>query len=323
MIICTLPVSRALLALCGAALLLPGCIKISPMIPSWPEAANAPPRGELTLAPDSFYIVEAQINGHPVRLRVDPGYSGIVLNPGAAARIGLERSIWENDVLVGPVRMQGETGVAPVIIGTATDTRRIIWFDKDITPAADGIINMAHLPYERVTLRLRAERPGESDIVLPTVPDGFWSVTHHQRVGERTIEVRFGLDVPRTVVTASTGAQLADLYGGAWAGEAFPHLIGFFVERPVRPMAFSRTVTLGGLTLDQALVRASDWRGRNVLPTDPPADPSEIVVTGEGGKTKAIYNAILGQDLLSRCSSISYESGTRVLTLRCLAGGAG
>lgn len=313
-------VRLARLGLCGAALLLAGCIRISPMIPSWPKTEAAVPRGELKLAPDGDYIVEAQINGHPVRLRVDPGYSGIVLNPGVAARVGLQRSIWENDVLVGPVRMQGETGVAPVVIGSAADTRRIIWFDKDISSAADGIINMAHLPYERVTLQLRPERAGEADIVLPTTPDGFWSITHHQRVGERTVEVRFGIDVPRTVVTASTGAQLANLYGGAWAGEAFPYLIGFFVERPVRPMAFSRPVTLGGLTLNQALVRASDWRGRNALPTDPPADGSEIVVTGEAGKTRAIYNAILGQDLLSRCSSISYATGTRVLTLRCSSG---
>jgi len=313
----------ARIGVCGAVFLLGGCIKISPMIPSWPKTEAATPRGDLNLAPDSGHIVQAQINGHPVRLRVDSGYSGIVLNPDVAARIGLERSIWENDVLVGPVRMQGETGVAPVVIGTATDTRRITWFDKNITSAADGIINMAHLPYERVTLQLRPERPGEADIVLPTTPDGFWSITHHQRVGERTIEVRFGIDVPRTVMTASTGAQLANLYGGAWRGEAVPHLIGFFVERPVRPMAFSRPVTLGGLTLNQALVRASDWRGRNALPTDPPADASEIVVTGEAGKTKAVYNIILGQDLLSRCSSMSYATGTRVLTLRCLARAAG
>jgi hypothetical protein len=303
----------------GALLLATACIKISPMIPSWPEAAV--PQGALTLAPDSKYIVEAQINGHPVRLRVDSGYTGIVLNPGVAARIGLQRSIWENDVLVGPVRMQGETGVAPVTIGSAADTRRIVWFEQDITQQADGIINMAHLPYEQVTLQLRAERPGESDIVLATKPDGFWSITHHQEVGERLIEVRFGVDVPRTVVTASTGAQLANLYGGAWTGEAFAHRIGFFVERPVRPMAFRNVVTLGGMTLDQALVRASDWRGRNALPTDPPADPSEIVVTGDKGKTRAVYNAIIGQDLLSRCSSITYVGQSRVLTLRCLPGG--
>lgn len=315
-------VSLARLVMSGAALLLAtACIKISPMIPSWPKAAT--PAGALTLAPESGYLVAAQINGHPVRLRVDPGYSGIVLNPDVAARIGLEPSIWENDVLVGPVRMQGETGVAPVTIGTATDTRRITWFDKTITPAADGIINMAHLPYENVTLLLQPERPGETDIVLPTQPDGFWSITHHQLVGDRKIEVRFGIDIPRTVVTASTGAQLANLHGGSWAGDAFPHAIGFFVERPVRPMGFARTVTLGGLPFNQALVRGSDFRGRNALPTDPPADPSEIVVRGDAGKTRAVYNALLGRDLLSRCSSISYANQSRVLTLRCLPGAAG
>jgi hypothetical protein len=137
--------------------------------------------------------------------------------------------------------------------------------------------------------------------------------------GRPQIEVRFGLDIPRTVVTASTGAKLAELHGGSWAGEAFAHVIGFFVARPVRPMAFARMVTLGGLSFDRALVRGSDFRGRNALPTDPPADPSEIVVRGDAGKTRAVYNALLGQDLLSRCSSISYATQSRVLTLRCLA----
>lgn len=290
------------------------------MIPSWPAAAS--PRGELTLALDNAFIVQAQINGHPVRLRVESGYSGIVLNPDVAARIGLVRSVWENDIMVGPVRMQGETGVAPVTIAAATDTRRIVWFDRNITAAADGIINMAHLPHERVTLRLRPEQAGETDISLATLPDRFWSITHHQRVGERSIQVRFAVDTPRTVMTASTGARLASLFGGAWAGDAFPHVVGLFVERPVRPMAFSRPVTLGGLTLTSALVRARDFRGRNVLPSDTPADPTEIVVTGEAGRTSAVYNAIIGQDLLSRCSSISYATGTRVLTLRC-AGAVG
>jgi hypothetical protein len=59
-------VGMARIFLAGAALLLAtACIKISPMIPSWPKAAA--PQGALTLAPDSGYIVAAQINGHPVR----------------------------------------------------------------------------------------------------------------------------------------------------------------------------------------------------------------------------------------------------------------
>jgi hypothetical protein len=311
-------VSLARLLVSGAALLLASaCIRISPMIPDWPKAVV--PQGALTLAPEGDHIIMAQINGHEVRLRVDPGYEGIILNRDVAERIGLQRSIWENDVLVGPVRMEGETGVAPVTIGAASDTRRIIWFDKNVTTGADGIVNMAHLPYENVTLQLRPERPGEADIVLQTTPDGFWSITHHQQMGDRRIEVRFGLDIPRTVVTASTGAKLAELHGGSWAGEAFPHVIGFFVERPVRPMAFARPVTLGGLSFSRALVRGSDFRGRNALPTDPITDASEIVVRGDAGKTRAVYNALLGQDLLSRCSSISYATGSRVLTLRCLA----
>jgi hypothetical protein len=85
-------VSLARLLVSGAALLLAGaCIRISPMIPDWPKAVV--PQGALTLAPESHHIIEAQINGHEVRLRVDPGYEGIILNRDVAERIGLQRSI--------------------------------------------------------------------------------------------------------------------------------------------------------------------------------------------------------------------------------------
>jgi predicted aspartyl protease len=56
------------------------------MIPSWPQAAV--PQGALILAPESGHIIAAQINGHAVRLRVDPGYEGIVLNRDVAERSG-------------------------------------------------------------------------------------------------------------------------------------------------------------------------------------------------------------------------------------------
>jgi hypothetical protein len=298
----------------GLLLTLPGCI-ISPKIPSWPEG----PQGTLTLNAAEGFIIPAQINGHPVRLRVDTGYSGVVLNPSVAARIGIPRSMFDASMRVGPVRVEGQTGVAPVTIGHASDERRILWFEKDMAADADGVINIASLPHESVTLQLRPAQAGETAFELHTTPMGFWSLAHDLRVGERDIEVRFALDVPRTLLTAAAGAQLAAHHGGEWSGEPFEHRVALDVRRPVRPMAFSRPVAIANLRLSEALVRTSDNRGRETLPTDD-ADPGEIVISGSGRTSRAYYTAIIGRDHLAACSSLTYTGRTRVLTLRCRAG---
>jgi len=82
-------------------------------------------------------------------------------------------------------------------------------------------------------------------------------------------------------------------------------------------MAFSRPLLVGNLAIDRALVRTSDFRGNRALPTDPDADPSEVVVTGQGRRTRALFTAILGADILSRCSSLTYVGVARTLTMRC------
>jgi hypothetical protein len=298
---------------CALLLLaLAGCV-VSPMIPAWSGA----PQEQLTLTRESGFIVPATVNGQPVRLRVETGYAGVVLNPDVAARVRLRESIFENDIMLGPVRVQGHTGVAPLGIGGQSDSRRIVWFDSDITAGADGVINIADLPYASVTLQLGAPRPGEVETSLATIPSPFWNLTHRIQAGREEIIVRFLLEAQDTLLTAAAGAHLAPLHGGSWSGDPFAHTIRFGISRPVRPMAFSRPLLIGNLAIDRALVRTSDFRGNFALPTDPAADPGEVVVTGQGRRTRAQFTAILGADTLSRCSSLTYVGVARTLTLRC------
>jgi hypothetical protein len=155
-------------------------------------------------------------------------------------------------------------------------------------------------------------------ITLHTTPDpGFWSLVYKHRVIDKDVDVRFLLSAPRTLLTAAAAAHLATQHDGNWSGEAMPYLVAFDVTRPVRPMTFGRPIDISGLIVAQALVRTSDFRGQYALPTDASADPSEIIVTGRAGRTSAVLNAIIGQDLLSSCASISYVGATRMLTLLC------
>jgi hypothetical protein len=63
-------------------------------------------------------------------------------------------------------------------------------------------------------------------------------------------------------------------------------------------------------------VRISDSRGNASCPRCP-ADPDEIVVTGEKERQKARYDLSLGMDWLSACSSLSWDNRARVMTLNC------
>ena len=297
----------------GALILSGAACTVEKMIPSWPGGAH----GFASLSAEDGYLITVQVNGKPVRLRVETGYAGIVLNPEAAARVGLKPSIFENDIRVGPVRVQGESSVAAVTLGSSQHERRLVWFDRPITSVADGIINIADLPYERVTLQLRAAGPAEVATVLPMSPEIFWNLTYIQQVGNRKIAVRFLLEAPETLLTAAAGAHLAETHSGKWGGDAFQHPISLQVSRPVRPMKFNSDLSLGSLRIPRALVRTSDLRGKYVLPTEAEVDPNEIVVTGNRATSKASLNAIIGADNLSGCSSISYTRATRQLTLTC------
>lgn len=303
---------RLLLSL--ALLSLPGCV-IAPAIPSWPGG----PKGSLALDATDGLVIPAEINGQPVRLKVDTGYSGIILNPAAAARLHIGKSPFQNDLRVGPVKVDGETGTSRVTVGGITAERRMAWFERDVVPDADGIINIAALPYETTTVRLRPAGAGETPIRFETVPDGLWSVTSEHMIGGKKVAVHFLLLAPQSLFTASAGALVADQQGGTWAGAAVAYPLALGVTRPARPMTFARPLMLNGLAVGGALVRTSDFVGHYALPSDPDADPGEIVVTGKGGGSHARLDIILGRDNLAACSSITYESRTRLLTLQCRA----
>jgi hypothetical protein len=292
---------------------LSGCIRVRHAIPSWNDAAA----DRLTLSARDGFIVPALINGIPVRLRVDTGYSDIVLNPGVAARVGVKPSRFGADLRVGPIRVNGQSGRALVRLGPAAEQRYIIWFDKDVAADVDGVINIAHLPYAETTLVLGDTRPDDIVRSVETTPLGFWSVVYRRQIGQQQVEVRLLLDAPRTMLTAAAGAVIGQAHGGSWINQAVPHRIAFDVLRPAREITFASPVPLDLVALDRALVRTSDNRGRHALPTDGPADPNEIVVTGQTGKSRAHFTVILGRDQLAGCSSLTYQRATRMLSLRC------
>lgn len=297
-------------------------ILLSPLSKAAAAAEQAP--GPVTISADSGFIIPVELNGRPLRLRVDPAIGGIVLNPEAAASTGLKPSILSSlfgpTLLVGPVRLDGRSGSGLLRIGAWKGKRDVLWFERDVVSGADGAIGMADLPNESVTLQLRSPRAADGRYEYQTTGDGVLGLIYRHSVGGADVTTRFSLLQPITQVSASAGALLADHHGGVWAGEPSRKLITFGVERPVRPMRFSRPVSLNGMMFDHLVIRTGDYRGNYVLPTDPAADPNEIVVTGSKGSGKAILRLTVGNDRLGTCSSISYSRSAKRLTLTCPSG---
>jgi hypothetical protein len=273
---------------------------------------------DLILDAASGYLVDAQINGVPVRLRVDPETSGfIILNGEAAKRIKLRRSMLGAQAVIGPVRVKGNTKVARVSIGGVTGRRRLVFTDRVAAPGADGLIGPADMPFDRVTFQLRAPQAGERTTAIPMQWERSFGLFHPVTFGGQAVRFRFSTIRPDSIATAAAGAVIAAGHAGAWSGPPGEQMIKYEVVRPVRPMSLARPASFGGLPLDRFHVRTSDSRGANVLPTDPAADPDEIVVTGDRQRQKARYDLSLGTNWLSACSSLSWDNRTKLMTLSC------
>ena len=273
---------------------------------------------DLTVDANSDFLIDATINGHPVRLRVDPETSGyIILNPEAVARIGLRRSMIGSSTRIGPVRLNGSSKVARVRIGETEGRRRLVWIDRPAVDDADGLIGPADMPYDRVTFDLRPAAAGETAYTLPMEFVRSAGLSYPLALGEQVIRVQFSLLKPNSMATAAAGAILASAHGGGWTGEPRDQLIEFGVVRPVRPLALERPVEFNGFGFSRVLVRTSDNRGNLDLPPEPDADPSEIVVTGSNGRSRAVYHLVVALDRLSACSRLGWDNRGRQLTLTC------
>lgn len=279
--------------------------------PAWAE--------NLTLDAASGHIISVEVNGFPLRLKVDPGSAGyIILNPAAAQAAGLKGSLVGSKAPIGPVVLNGKSNRVRLTVGGSTTRRRAVWVDRDATKDADGLISPAALPFDHVTLELSEPSADQSLFVLPMRYDDGRGLFFPFQAGEDEITIRFSTVQPLSMATASAAALIAASHGSSWSGEPRSEHIRFGVERPVRPMSLSRALELNGFVIDRFLVRTSDNRGQHELPADAPVDSDEIVVTA-GAQDKQARNLLLtlGLDRMNACSSITYSMASQSLTLRC------
>ena len=286
------------------------------------STAPSAPSSETALDAQSNYIVEAQVRGRHVRLKVDPGAPFfIVLNDKVAKDLGLIGTKAAT-LAVGPLRLKGSTRSEKFTIGGVTKSRPVLWVKGQSHADVDGVINPANLPGNRVTLRLRTLMPNEQQIRLPMRFDRQRGLYYEFEYGGQLILTRFTLADELTTATGAAASVIAKRRRGLWDGGPFVHPVRFGVSRPVRRMVLGQTLSVNGFPLNGFAVRIQDDRGSYLLPDKavPSGDDEDgIIVTGKG---KRSYGAphfwlMIGREDLSRCSSISYDSKARQMLLSC------
>jgi hypothetical protein len=305
-----------LIGLAGAgAILISGCA----------TTTRSGPGDEAVFDSQSNFVVETLVRGQSVRLKVDPGAPWyVLLNGSAAKRLGLvgTRSA---TFAVGPMRVKGKTRSEKVTFGTVIATRPVIWFKGESVSGADGVVNPANVPHDRVTMRFAAPSSAEKIIELPMRFDKERGLYHELSFGGQIILTRFTVQDELTTATGAAASVIAKRRNGLWEGGNFTYPVRYGIARPVRKMVLGQPLSVNGFPLSQLTVRVSDDRGSYYLPEEhvPTAevevDDDDVVVTG---KKQRIFGAphfwlMIGRDNLNRCSSISYENDAKRLILRC------
>lgn len=307
------PGRSALAAIGALSLLATGCAT---------TPAPSAPASETALEAQSKYIVEVQVRGRPIRLKVDPGAPFFVLLNDKVAKelrlVGTKAAT----LAVGPLRLKGSTRSEKFTIGGVTKSKPVMWVKGQSIAEADGVINPANLPGDRITLRLREPRPSDQQIRLPMRFDRQRGLYYEFNYGGQLILTRFTLRDELTTATGAAASVIAKRRSGIWEGNPFTHAVRFGVSRPVRRMVLGQTLSVNGFPLKDFAVRIQDDRGSYLLPEKalPYEDDEDgIIVTG---KNKRSYGAphfwlMIGSGDLSRCSSISYDGRAKQMLLSC------
>jgi hypothetical protein len=272
---------------------------------------------------ENDFVIETQVRGQPLRLKVDPGAPWyVLLNGSAAKRLGLvgTRSA---TLAVGPVRLKGKTRSERFTFGTIIARRPVLWFKGEAVSGVDGVVNPANVPHDRVTLRLAEPRAAEQIIELPMRFDEERGLYHELTFGGQLILTRFTLGDELTTATGAAASVIAKRRNGLWEGGNFTHPVRYGIVRPVRKMVLGEPLSVSGFPLSNLTVRVSDDRGSYQLPEkhvpDAEFDDDDVVVTGKKQRNFGAphFWLMIGRDNLGQCSSISYDNGARRLILRC------
>jgi len=253
-------------------------------------------------------IIEATINGRPVRFEVDLRMANyLAVSNAAAERLRLRR------VPFVAIRI-GVDGSEATISGRIArpriefggeDSRAFSGiFPAPVTRRADGVIGPGALPYDAITVTLGDEQPGARDIVFALEDADNWRGS--ARVSGHDVDVLVNTGVEETVFNRTATRQF-DADGAIPANGELANInliLGLYTL--MQPVTTSLTVE--GLALTPAMARTN----APLLGADEGAD---IIIVGNADPPPP--SLALGRAALSRCAYIRVDRRARTMTLRC------
>lgn len=304
----------------------------------WPAvaAAQAPPP-ELVVNADA--PVSVWINGLDVSLAVSTAtIDHVTLNDTVAQRLGLSAAPPDNkgDLFIGGVvALQGRHGSAWLAHAQRLQRQQLYWFPGLSSLPLAGTIGPFSLPHERIRISWQsaadAQTSAPPSLALQLVGD-----IDHAAYGVGLMEGRLlliGVDVrPRRalpLVSAASGADLAELLGGRLVGEPWQEEIVLGVKRPVRRLELDEPLEIGPIQIRAVAVRQGGPRDGTarlapgqIIPFDAEEDPGIAQVRGRIVRKRGVARYIVltrAQLEAYGCSSLLIDKPARLWELACTA----
>lgn len=272
-------------------------------------AAFVSPAGAQTsivLHADPVPIIDAQVNGRPVRLEVDLRLPDILaLNPQAAERLGVRTAPFVRAVVqFDDTRMRGRIARPRIVFGTRASRALAGIFATPASLRADGLIGPGALPFDVIRVELGDAQPGEHVIVFRLDDPDIWRTS--AEIGGSRMFVTFDLANDVTTFNRTASSHL-DQSGAIVANG--PHtetamLLGLRAQtQPV-----STALALSGLPLSPAVARSR-------APLLGALEEDAIVAEAEADPPPPSVWA--GRQTLRACASITVDRRARTMTLSC------
>ena len=261
----------------------------------------------ITIPANPIPVVDATINGQPVRLEIDLRAPDVLLlNPATADRLHVLRLFGLRLSIDNGASIQGRLARPRIVFAQNQASQKFAGiFAIPVTSRADGVIGPGVLPQDVVTIAMRPDEANAHDIVLPLANGDHWQ--SHATVGGLDLNLGFNLGSEESVFN-TTAAHTFDDQGAITSNGALVDrevILGLTAK--VQPVHTGLTAL--GLPLDTALARTSE-------PLHGALDNDTIVVTAHAPPPPSMS---LGRAALAHCSSIIFIRRTRQLTLRCAA----
>lgn len=274
-------------------------------------ASPALAQTSITLDAAPVAIIDAQINGRPVRLEVDPRMPDMLaLSTPAAERLGVRRLPFAavQVGIDGGGSMRGRIARPTIRFGERSARNMAGVFPVPVSTRADGVIGPGSLPYDIVTIRLGPDAAATRTIVLSLANPDLWFT--QADVGGQSLRVMF--DVANDASIFNRPAVRAFDRAGVIpaSGELAERPLILGLSTQMQPV--TTELSFHGLPLAPAFART-------ISPLLGALEEDAFIAEGQASETPP--SLVIGRQALlhAGCSSISVNRRTRQMTLRCAA----